>query len=69
MIPITFQPHEKLQIEVLFRSNRIIEIEDMIDIKAITGKICTNKYRIPYHIKISKCPLHFSSLRIDFPVL
>lgn len=41
----------------------------MIDIKAITGKICTNRYKIPYHIKVSKCPLHFSSLRVDFPVL
>jgi len=46
-----------------------MELEEMIDLKAITGKICTNKYRIPYHIKISECPLFFSTLRIDFPVL
>lgn len=47
----------------------MVEINEMINIKTITGKICTNNYKIPYHIKVEPCPLYYSSLRVDFPVL
>jgi hypothetical protein len=41
----------------------------MLNIKTITGRICTNNYKIPFHVEVKYCPLFLSAFRIDFPVL
>ena len=69
MTPITFKPFETIVIKIIYRSNGVTELNEMLNIKAITGTICTQEYKIPYHVKVIKSPLHFSALRIDFPVL
>lgn len=37
--------------------------------KIITGSISTKDIRIPYSCHVNKCPLTFSTLKIDMPVL
>lgn len=69
MIPITLHPKEKKTVHIVFRSNECLEFNSEFTVKSITGKICNKEYRIPYHVVVKKCPLKFSAMKIDFPVL
>jgi len=74
LIPLKLLPKEKFQTNLIYRSTKIPGIDNRKDegylkCKIITGNIATKDLRLPYSCDIMKCPLEFSAMKIDIPVM
>ncbi len=72
LIPIQLLPREKFTTNIVYRSGKVLDTkkdESFLNCKIVTGSISTRDIRIPYSCEIKRCPVEFSSLKMDFPVL
>ena len=68
-IPLAILPNESITVGFVYRAYEVRKEEDFIRAKVVTGNISVNQIKLPYKASVIKCPLKFSSLKIDYPAL
>ena len=76
LVPIRILPKERYTVNLIYKAiNQLQGVENSrkdegyICCKVVTGNISTRDIRLPFSCDIMKCPLSFSPLKLDMPVM
>jgi len=69
MIPIKILPKETLPVEVIYHGREALLEETEMRCKIVTGNLAARDTKISYRAEVVKCPLHFSTHKIQVPAI